>query len=184
MNIKKGPWTITGSETKYKNPWIEVREDAVIRPDGKPGIFGVVKMKAGISVLPLDKDGNVYLTDEYHYAIERNTLEVVSGGVDENESLLDAAKRELKEETGLSAKEWTDLGSLDPFTGVINSPNHMYLARGLTEGESSPEGTETIRIVKMPFKDVLDQVLSGEITHGASVGAILKTALILQKETI
>ena len=88
-----GPWKIKDSQVKYKNPWISVREDQVIRPDGKDGIFGVVEMVAGASVLPLDDDGFVYLTKEFHYAIEQDSVEVVSGAIDEGETALEAAKR-------------------------------------------------------------------------------------------
>jgi ADP-ribose pyrophosphatase len=105
-----GPWKIKESQEKYKNSWISVREDKVVRPDGKDGIFGVVEILEGVSVLPLDSDGYVYLTDEFHYAVEKNSIEVVSGAIDKNEKPLDAAKRELKEETGILAKKWTNLG--------------------------------------------------------------------------
>lgn len=180
MNIKKGPWIVRGTEVKYKNPWIEVREDAVIRPDGKDGICGVVTMKNGVSVLPYDSDGNVYLAEEYRYGVERVTIEAISGGIDAGESVLEAAKRELKEETGLAATEWTDLGSLDPFTTVVASTNHMYLARGLSQGRSDQEGTESIRVRKIAFAEALAWAMSGKISHGASVAVILKTALILK----
>ena len=99
-----GPWRIKDSQVKYKNPWISVREDQVTRPDGKDGIFGVVEMVAGASVLPLDDDGFVYLTKEFHYAIEQDSIEVVSGAIDEGETAFEAAKREILEETGLSIK--------------------------------------------------------------------------------
>lgn len=182
MGTKKGPWTVKGSEIKYKNPWIEVREDAVVRPDGKDGICGVVTMKNGVSVLPYDLEGGVYLTEEYHYGVERITIEAISGGVDASESILEAAKRELREETGLTAAEWIDLGSLDPFTTVVVSSNHIYLARGLSQGKSSQEGTESIRVLKVPFTQALEWAMNGKITHGASVALILKTALLLDKE--
>lgn len=180
MNTQKGPWTVKDSEIKYKNPWIEVREDAVIRPDGKDGICGVVTMKNGVSVLPYDAEGNVYLTEEYHYGVERVTIEAISGGIDAGESMLEAAKRELKEETGLIASEWTDLGSLDPFTTVVVSSNHMYLARGLSQGEPDQEGTESIKVRKVPFVEALEWATIGKISHGASVAVILKTALLLK----
>lgn len=182
MEIRKGPWTLKSSEIKYKNPWIEVREDAVIRPDGNNGICGVVTMKRGVSVLPYDAEGNVYLTEEYHYGVERITTEVVSGGVDAKESLIEAAKRELKEEAGLTAIEWIDLGSIDPFTTVVVSPNHLYLARNLSHGKSGQEGTESIRLRKVPFSQALEWAMDGTISHGASVAVILKTALFLENE--
>jgi ADP-ribose pyrophosphatase len=175
MNIKKGPWTVTNSKTVYKNPWINVREDKVIRPDGKDGIFGVVTMKPGVSVLPLDDEGNVYLTKEYHYAVESDALEVVSGGIDEGESKENAAKRELKEETGIVANEWIDLGVIDPFTTSIVSPNYLYLARGLEFSGTSPEGTEKIETIKVSFKEAIQLVMESKITHGGTVALILKT---------
>jgi ADP-ribose pyrophosphatase len=128
-----GPWKIKSSREKYKNPWIRVREDQVIRPDGEDGIFGVVEMVAGISVLPLDDNGLVYLTKEFHYAIGQDSIEVVSGAIDKGESSLVAAKRELKEELGIEAKNWVDLGLLNPFTTVIKSPATMYLATKIKE---------------------------------------------------
>lgn len=181
MEEKKGPWTVKSTEVKYKNPWIEVREDKVIRPDGKDGICGVVTMKSGVTVLPYDSEGNVYLAEGYHYATERVAVEVPGGGIDGGESVLEAAKRELQEEMGLVAAQWTDLGFIDPFTMVIASPNFLYLARDLTKGDSNQEGTENIRLLKVPFEEALAWAMSGKISHGASVAVILKTALLLKE---
>ena len=181
MSIKKGLWEIVHSKIVYKNPWIQVREDSVIRPDNKEGIFGVVEMKSGVSVLPLDDVGNVYLTKEFHYAVERETIEVISGGIDENEDLLTAAMRELQEETGIQANEWIDLGSIDPFTTVVKSPNHLYLARGLSFSEANPEGTESIKVIKVSLAEAITWVMESKITHGASVAVILKAKAFLKK---
>jgi len=171
---KKGPWQTVGTTPKYKNPWLSVREDKVIRPDGKDGIFGVVTMLPGVTVLPIDDDGNVYITKEYKYAIERETIELVSGGFEPDEDRLDAARRELKEETGLEAKEIIELGFIDPFTTAVNCPNYMFLARGLTQGKADPEGTEVIEVLKVPYQQALDWVQDCTITHGASVVTVLK----------
>ena len=181
MNIKKGPWVFIDSKDIYSNPWIKVREDNVIRPDGKDGIFGVVTMKSGVSVLPLDNQGNVFLTKEYHYAVERETLEAISGGIDNNESKLDAAKRELKEETGIRAKKWIDMGVVDPFTTVVNSPNYLFLAMDLTFSEANPEGTESIKVIKVPFKQAVDFVMQSLITHSATTTLILKVKNYFKK---
>ena len=177
-----GPWKIKDSQVKYKNPWISVREDQVIRPDGKDGIFGVVEMVAGASVLPLDDDGFVYLTKEFHYAIEQDSVEVVSGAIDEGETALEAAKRELKEELGAEADEWIDLGRMNPFTTVVKSPATMYLAKGIKFSEADPEGTEKIDLVKVKFDDAVKMVMDSEITHGQSCVLILKASEYLRKQ--
>ena len=139
MERTNGPWVIKESVPAYKNPWIEVTEDQVIRPDGKPGIFGLVNMKPGVSVLALDESGFVYLTDEFHYAIGKDSIEVVSGAIDNIESSLDAAKRELEEELGIKAEEWIDLGEVNPFTTLFIC-SHTRLAK-----------SDVIPTYKVPF---------------------------------
>ncbi|HJQ09067.1 MAG TPA: NUDIX hydrolase [Candidatus Saccharimonadales bacterium] len=171
---QKGPWQVVGSTPKYENHWISVREDQVIRPDGKTGIFGVVTMRPGISVLPVDDDGYVYLMQEYKYGTEKETIEVISGSGEPGEALHDTVRREMEEEAGLIAREITDLGYIDPFTSVVNSPNYLYLAEGLIEGMPEPEGTEHIQVLRVPYQQALDWVMDGTITHGASVAIILK----------
>lgn len=174
MSKKKGPWTVETSKRVFKNPWIEVREDKVIRPDGRPGSFATVAMKPGVSVLALDEEGSVYLTSEFRYAVERESVEVVSGAIEGDESPPAAAKRELREELGIEAAEWTDLGLVDPFTSVVLSPAHLFLARGLTFAETAPEGTEIIRAHRVRLSEAVRMVMGGEITHGPSCVLILK----------
>jgi len=181
-NMKtNGPWKIKDTQEKYKNPWINVREDKVIRPDGKDGIFGVVEMVHGVSVLPMDNDGYVYLTDDFHYAIKKNSIEVISGAIDKGESPLDAAKRELKEETGIIADEWINLGEVNSFTTVIKCPSIIYLARQLRFVKAEPEGTEKIQILKIKFEDALSMVMESKITHCPSCILILKVEKYLKK---
>jgi 8-oxo-dGTP pyrophosphatase MutT (NUDIX family) len=174
--MKRGPFQVKGSKIVYKNPWIEVREDKVIRPSGEKGIFGTVQAPIGSTICALTKASHVYLVREYHYAQDSSAFELPSGGVDEKETPLKAAKRELKEETGLTARKWTYLGVINPFTVIFRAPNNLFLAEDLTEGEAEDEEKDLIRIEKLPFKKVLELVEKGEITHAASVAAILKTA--------
>src|SRR4029077_4805059 len=131
-----GPWQIIRSREIYKDAWLEVRKDDVVRPDGAPGTHGVVLIKSGVSVLALDDGKRVYLTDEFHYGVGRRTIEVVSGGRDQDESPLEAARRELEEELGIVADEWTPLGSFDPFTTMLCAPAELFLARRLRFGAS------------------------------------------------
>ncbi len=174
MTKPRGPFQITGSRPVYANPWIEVREDQVVRPGGTPGVFGMVTMKTGSTVVALSPGRDVYLVREFKYAVNRETTEVVSGALEAGETPLAAAKRELKEELGLEAREWVDLGVVDPFTTVIDSPNHLFLALDVREGQSSPDDGEIIRVEKVPLAKAVDMVLKSEITHGASCVALLK----------
>jgi ADP-ribose pyrophosphatase len=169
-----GPWKITRSKQVYQDPWLTLRLDEVIRPDGRPGSHVVVAIKPGVSVLPLDDAGFVYLTDEFHYAVGRNTLEVVSGGIDPGEDALTTARRELAEELGITAARWTPLGVVDPFTSTVTSPTQLFPAEGLTFGEHSREGTELIRSVGLSLLDAVAAVQDGRISHVPSAVVILK----------
>lgn len=179
-NIKRGPYKIISSRNVYKNPWISVREDRVIHDAGKEGMFGVVEMKGGSTVLALDHNNDVYLVKEYKYGIGQDSLELMSGGLDGAETPLDAAKRELKEEIGLEASRWIDLGVVNPFTTIIKSPNFIFLATGLKEGEQHLDEWESVHIVKVPFSKAIDMVINSEITHGASCVCLLKAERYLR----
>ena len=179
MERRVGPYIVRASRPVYKNPWIDVREDQVVRPDGTPGSFGVITMREGSSVLPIDAEGFVYLVTEFKYGIESDSTEVVSGGLDAGESPLEAAKRELAEELGLFADEWISLKCVHPFTTVVQSPNHIFLAKGLRKGKAQPDGGELLTVMRIDLKEAVDMVMRGEIIHSASCVAILKAARLL-----
>ena len=176
MRQRRGPWTVTASREVYRNPWLTMREDAVVQPDGEDGSFGVVELKPGVSVLPLDADGNVYLVRIDRYALGRLSVEVISGGIDGDQPPREAAARELREEAGILAHEWVDLGVIDQLTEVVVAPNHLFLATGLEFVAADPEGTESIRPFKLPLADAVRQVLDGEISHAVSAVLILKAS--------
>ncbi len=175
-----GPWQIRARIAVYRDPWIEVLRDDVLRPDGQPGTHAVVRMKPGVCVLPIDAEGRVYLTEEFHYAVGRVGLEGVSGGIEPGESPLDTARRELAEELGLEAQAWTDWGLVDPFTTIVDSPTRLFLARDLTFVPPRPEGTERIRRVCFPLSAAVGQVLSSQITHGPTCLLVLRAHLLGQ----
>ena len=174
-----GPWQILARRDVYRDPWIDVTRDEVLRPDGQPGSHCIVRLKAGVSVLALDNEGVAHLTEEFHYAVGRTTLEVVSGGIDEGESPAEAARRELQEELGITAEEWIDLGQCDPSTSVVTSPTRLYLARKLTFGSTAMEGTEQIHRREVPFETAVQMALDGRISHAPSALLILKARLQL-----
>ncbi len=161
-----GPWIIKSSRQVYKNPWIDVQEDQVIRPDGTPGIFATIQMKHGVSVLAMDGQGKVYLTEEFRYVLGTKSMEVVSGGVEPQKLPVEAGKRELREELGIEAEEWIDLGYVNPFTSVVHSPGYLFLARKLRFTAQQREGTEIIRVLKMPFYKAVELVMESHENAG------------------
>lgn len=172
--VPHGPWTIVQSQIKYQDPWIRVVRDEVIRPDGLAGSYCVVFLKPGVCVIAVDEHGQIHLTQEFHYGVGRVTIEGASGGREDNESPLSAARRELKEELGIQANRWIDLGVTDPFTANVVSPTQMYLALELTIGQPQLEGTEVIQRHAISLSMALEMVIRSQITHGPSCLAILK----------
>lgn len=177
---QNGPWEIKSSEQKYKNSWLEVIEDKVVRPDGKDGIYGTIKIKSGVSVLPVDSEQNIYLIKEFKYPLGIESIETVGAGSEENEEYLQTAKRELKEELGIDAEEWIDLGIVHPVTSFINSPNHLFLAKNIRLAERELDGVETIEPVKMSLKEAVKMVMENKITEQKSCCLILKAAIYLE----
>ena len=121
----------------------------------------------------LDDQDNVILTSEFHYAVGRESVECVSGGIDPPETPEQTACRELREELGIVAANWTRLTTIDPFTTIMESPTCLFIAEQLTSVDTNPEGTETIRPVRMPLRSAANWVLSGKITHAPSCILIL-----------
>jgi ADP-ribose pyrophosphatase len=170
-----GPWKVKKHVLKYKNPWIAVHEDQVIRPDGKPGIYGTVRFLPGISVVVLDDKDCVYLVELFQYALGRKSIETVSGGMDKGETPLQTAKRELKEELGMEAKEWADLGVIHMYTSIISgAPQHLFLARKLKKTRMKREGTEVLKPIKVKLSQAVGWVLESKIVDAQSSMAILK----------
>ncbi len=158
----------------YQDPWIQVDRDQVIRPDGAPGTHCIVHLLHGVSVLAVDEQRVAHLTQDFHYGVGRTTIEVVSGGVEAGEEPLAAAQRELREELGIRADEWIDMGICDPFTTIVVSPTRLFLARKLTFGPRELEGTERTRVFSAPFDEIVRMVFDSRITHGPSCVLVLK----------
>lgn len=176
MEKQNGPWTIKSTTQKYKDEFVKVFEDAVITPDKKDGKYATVKMKPGVCVLPVDEEGNVYLTKQFRYAIGRESLETPCGGMDEG-TPLENAKRELREELGIEAEEWINLGSIETDTSIVHCPVHLFVAKKLTFKKPEREGSEVMETVKMSFDEAVEKVLIGEIKHAVSCVLILKAKL-------
>jgi 8-oxo-dGTP pyrophosphatase MutT (NUDIX family) len=180
---ENGAWKIKSTTQKYKSELIELYEDEVIKPNGEPGTYATVCVKHGVSVLPLDEEGFVYLARDFRYALGRETFEVVGGAVDEGEAALEAAKRELKEELGIEADDFIELGQVDPMPSLVDSPSNLFLARGrLKFREKELEAGENVRTVKLKLSEAVRMVMQGEITHGSSCVLILRANDYIERQ--
>jgi 8-oxo-dGTP pyrophosphatase MutT (NUDIX family) len=165
------------SREVYQNPWVSVRHEEVLKPNGEPGVYGVAHFKSkAAAVVPLDNDGHIWLVGQYRYTLEEYSWEIPMGGGELEGDSLDAAKRELKEETGLIASKWANLGKLHTSNSVTNEFGYMYLAEDLTMGESEPDDTEILELKKVSLIEAVMMVMDSEITDSLSVAAILKVA--------
>jgi 8-oxo-dGTP pyrophosphatase MutT (NUDIX family) len=175
---RKNPWTTLSGEEKYDNRWINVTEFHVLNPSGGRGIYGKVHFKnKAIGIIPLDEEGNTWLVGQYRYTLNEFHWEIPEGGAPLNELPIEAAKRELKEETGLSAKKWSTLSRLHTSNSVTDEEGFVFLAEDLEAGESQLEDTEAdLRVWKLPLKDAIEMVTNGEITDSMSVIGLLTLA--------
>lgn len=181
MTEPRSPWKIKERQLKYQNPWVKVYEDLVLRPDGKEGTHVFFDLKKGSAVLPLDEEGYVYLTKEFHYGVGRETIEVMAGGMELGETPLQTAKRELREELGITAKEWVELGKVYRFTTYMDNPSWLFLARKLTFAKQKLDASETVKVVRLKFEEALQMVVDGRIDNSMSVILILKAARYLEQ---
>ena len=173
MQRKNGNWTIKNTQKIFANDFFKVAEDDVVRPDGKGSKYATIDFKPGVAVLPIDEAGFVHLTRQFRYALERSNIECIAGTV-EDEEVLEAAKREAKEELGIRADEWTSVGRMESLTSITNSHADLFIARKLAFGKPETEGTEELEPLKISLDDAISKVMSGEITHAETCVLILK----------
>ena len=173
---RHGPWVIEATFEKYTNDFLKLQEDRVKTPDGAPGSYATVMLKPGVAVLAVNGAGEVHLTRQFRYAIGRESVEAASGGVENDEDPLDSAKRELREELGIVADEWTDLGVIDADTSIVCGPCRLFVARALQMTKKDEDSTESIERLTLSLDAAVDLVMNGEITHAPSCVLILKAA--------
>jgi 8-oxo-dGTP pyrophosphatase MutT (NUDIX family) len=173
MSTSDNPWRITGEQKIYDNPWISLTEYAVINPSGGNGIYGKVHFKnRAIGIVPMDKTGHIWLVGQYRFALNAFSWEIPEGGGILESDPLDAAKRELKEETGLVAESWEKILEIHLSNSVSDEFGIIYLATGLHQEESEPEDTEQLHIQKVSLEEAYRMVQNHQITDSLSVAGI------------
>lgn len=168
-------WKKLSSRTIFENDWMRVLEDHVINPGGGENQYGHVHFKnVAVAIIPLDEDDNTWLVGQDRYTLGEYSWELPMGGAPEHEDILTSAKRELKEETGLDADQWTEFMRLHTSNSITDERAVIYVAKSLSEGETDFEESENLSIRKLPFADAVAMVHNGEITDAISAAALLR----------
>jgi 8-oxo-dGTP pyrophosphatase MutT (NUDIX family) len=176
MTPSDNPWITHSSDIPYDNPWIRVTEHQVTHPNGDPGIYGVVHMKnTATGVVPVDDEGFTWLVGQWRYPLGVYSWEIPEGGAPEGEDPLVGAKRELLEETGLTAEEWTPLQRVHLSNSVTDEVAEIYLACGLKKvSDPKPEASEELTLKRLTLKEAVGMVHAGEITDAVSVIGLMQ----------
>ncbi len=176
----RNPWRLRGSRAVYANPWISVREDHVLRPDGQPGIYGVVQFQNyALGIVPVTDALETVLVGQWRYPLGVYSWEIPEGGGALSLPLLESAQRELAEETGIVAELWTDLGPLHLSNSVSDETGVVFLAQNLTFGPAHPEGDEVLAIRRLPLSEAWQMALDGRITDSVSIVGLARAVHFL-----
>jgi len=176
-------WKTLGSRIAYENPWYRIREDAVIRPDGTQGVYGVLERGAAVQMIPRKETGEIYFLREYRYPVQQYSYHLPAGTADAGESPEDAARRELEEETGITGRIWTPLGRFYVAPGYSSQIGYIYLVEDLTLGTSRPEGGEDLHIELFTLSEIQRMILENIIMDQLTVTSLYKLELFLRKNS-
>jgi ADP-ribose pyrophosphatase len=180
MNPAPSPWKTKSSDVKYENKWIRIIEHQVVNPAGNDGIYGVVHFKTNaIAIIPLDEEYNTWIVGQYRYPFHSYEWEIVEGGCPEGTLPLETAKRELHEEAGLQAERYEMILEMQLSNSTTDEVSYSYIAKGISYIGEEPEEDEQLAIRKLPFEEVYQMVMRGEIRDGLAVASVLKAKALI-----
>jgi 8-oxo-dGTP pyrophosphatase MutT (NUDIX family) len=177
---ERGPWKTVSIEERYATPWIAVSHHEVIDPSGAPGIYGVIHFKnLAVGVIPLDEDLNTWIVGQYRYPIQAYSWEIPEGGGSRDLPPVESAKRELREEVGIMAGTWTEVLRMDLSNSASDEEAVIFVAQDLSFHEPEPDHNEELAMRKVPFRELFDRVMSGDLRDSLTVAAVLKVQRLL-----
>lgn len=178
-------WKIKSSVEKYDNPWVHLEEYQVVDPAGNDTIYSVVSMKViAVGIIPLDEELNTWIVGQYRFPLNKYCWEIVEGGGKIGVPEIESAKRELQEETGIQAKRWDSLLEMHTSNSATSERAVVFVARDLSFGPSSPDDNEDLKVKKIPFEELYQRAMAGEITDSISLAGIFKLKYLLDKGEI
>ena len=176
--VRVGPWTRQSRRIAYDNAWITIWHDEVDRPDGSPGIYGVVHFaNLAVGAVVLDADDRVLLVGQHRYTLDAYSWEIPEGGVPAGESPLDGARREVREETGVEADGWREIVRFHLSNSISDEAGVLFAARATSHGTASPEPSEELAVRWVPFVEALAMTADGRITDAMTIMGLQRLAL-------
>jgi 8-oxo-dGTP pyrophosphatase MutT (NUDIX family) len=173
------PWTTLTTRRVYANPWLELWEERCLDPSGNPALYGRVSFRnKAVGVIPIDEAGHTWLVGQYRYCLHQYSWEIPMGGSAHPLPVLESARRELREETGLTARRWEQILFVHTSNSVTDEEGYVFTAEELTQGEPEFESTEQIEIRRLPVREALRMAMQDEITDALSVAGLLKLAAL------
>ena len=182
---QRGPWRTLSIEERYATPWISVSHHEVIDPSGGRGIYGVIHFKnVAVGIIPLDAELNTWIVGQYRYPIKQYSWEIPEGGGRRDVPPIDSARRELREEVGIEAARWTEVLRMDLSNSASDEEAIIFVAQGLTFHQPEPEATEDLAMRRLPFRELFEAVMRGEMRDSLTVAAVLKVQRMLEDGTL
>lgn len=170
------------SEKIYNGKIINLSVDQVLLPNGKTSTREVVSHNGAVCIVAIDKDNMLYMVNQFRYPFNCELLEIPAGKLDSpNEDPKEASIRELREETGLIAKDMFYLGEFKPSVAYLTEVIHMYLATQFENGSQDLDDDEFLDVIKIPFDEAIEKILNNEITDGKTIAALLKATYFLNQ---
>lgn len=179
------PWKTIQSKKIHETPWISINHHDVINPAGNNTVYTTVNFKnKAIGVLPIDFEGNIYLVGQFRYPTNEYSWEIPEGGGPFEEETLNAAKRELQEETGITANNWQLFSEFNTSNSVTDEHAYLFLAQDLNFGEANPEENEELQVMKIGFQEAVNMILDGKITDSLTIISLLLVRELISTKKI